>query len=54
MIEMLLAHGARTDITDTIWDGTAHDWATYGDNVAAAAALEAAGDATVRASRDGA
>ncbi len=54
MIEMLLAHGARTDIADAIWDGTAHDWATYGDNVAAAAALEAAGDATARASRDGA
>ncbi len=54
MIEMLLAHGARTDIADTIWDGTAHDWATYGNNAAAAAALEAARDGAARARGDGA
>lgn len=46
MIEMLLGHGARTDIAETMLDGTAHDWAIYGNNAAAAAALEVADDAT--------
>jgi len=29
-----------------MWDGTAHDWAIYGNNAGAAAALEVADDAT--------
>ncbi len=29
-----------------MWDGTAHDWAIYGNNAAAAAALEVTDDAT--------
>jgi peptide-methionine (S)-S-oxide reductase len=40
LIELLLAHGARTDQRDRIWDGTPLNWATYFGRVRARAALE--------------
>jgi hypothetical protein len=30
MLELLLAHGARADIRDTLWNGTALGWAVHG------------------------
>ncbi len=42
MIEMLLARGARTDLCDTLWDGTPLGWAIFLDRPAAQAALERA------------
>lgn len=39
-IAFLLAEGARTDIRDTLWDGTPLDWARFAKNRAAEAALE--------------
>jgi ankyrin repeat protein len=40
LIELLLAHGARRDQRDTLWDGTPLDWAIYEGRTAARAALE--------------
>ncbi len=39
LIELLLAHGARTDARDKLWDGTPLDWAVYGNRSAAQSAL---------------
>ncbi len=39
IIELLLAHGARTDVRDTLWSGTPLEWAAYGNNETAQAAL---------------
>lgn len=43
MIELLLARGARTDIPDSMWNGTAMGWARYLGKHMAEAALAAAG-----------
>jgi ankyrin repeat protein len=40
LIELLLARGARRDVRDTLWDGTALDWAIFLDKPKARAALE--------------
>lgn len=29
MLQLLVAHGARTDVRDTLWNGTALNWATH-------------------------
>jgi len=42
MIDLLLAHGARLDLRDTLWDATPLGWAIHEGNTAARAALEAA------------
>jgi hypothetical protein len=42
MLRLVLAHGARTDILDTMWGGNARDWAEHGDRLAAQALLEEA------------
>ncbi|HEY0382244.1 MAG TPA: ankyrin repeat domain-containing protein [Candidatus Elarobacter sp.] len=39
LIELLLAHGARKDQRDTLWDGTPLGWATYCNREEAKAAL---------------
>jgi Ankyrin repeats (3 copies) len=39
MIELLLEHGARRDLRDTLWNATPLDWAIYGKRRAARAAL---------------
>jgi peptide-methionine (S)-S-oxide reductase len=39
LIELLLAHGARRDRRDTLWEGTPLDWATYANRAEAATAL---------------
>jgi Ankyrin repeats (3 copies) len=41
LIDLLLAHGARTDAHDKLWDGTPLGWAMHAGNSAAQAALEA-------------
>jgi Ankyrin repeats (3 copies) len=41
LIEMLLARGARTDVADTLWQGTPLGWAVYAGRNAARAILEA-------------
>lgn len=43
LIEMLLAHGARTDVRDTLWDGTPLGWAMFSNRTAAIEALERVG-----------
>ena len=40
LIEFLLAHGARRDQRDTLWNGTPLDWANYFELAEAQAALE--------------
>jgi ankyrin repeat protein len=40
MIELLRAHGARTDRRDTLWDATPLNWATYFNSAKARAALK--------------
>jgi ankyrin repeat protein len=40
MMELLLARGARTDIHDTLWNGTPLDWARHEGKAKAAAFLE--------------
>jgi len=40
IIAFLLAHGARTDIRDTLWDATPLGWARYGGRTEAIAVLE--------------
>jgi ankyrin repeat protein len=42
MIELLLAHGARPDVPDTLWGGTPLGWAIHENRAAARARLEAA------------
>jgi ankyrin repeat protein len=42
MIEMLLAHGARADVRDKLWDSTPLEWAIHEGKERARAALEAA------------
>lgn len=39
ILELLIAHGARTDIRDTLWRGTPLGWARHGKNQAAEAFL---------------
>lgn len=39
LIELLLAHGARRDRRDTLWDGTPLDWAIHEQRAEAEAAL---------------
>jgi ankyrin repeat protein len=39
MIELLLQAGARSDVNDTLWDGTPLGWARHAENHAAVAAL---------------
>jgi hypothetical protein len=39
MLELLIAHGARADIEDTMWRGTALGWALHGAKAEAAAYL---------------
>ena len=39
LIELLLAHGARRDLRDTLWSSTPLGWATYFDRRQAMAAL---------------
>ena len=41
-VELLLARGARTDVRDTLWDGTPLDWSIHENRPAARAALEKA------------
>ena len=38
---LLLSRGARTDIRDTLWDGTARDWAEHGAQYEALGLLDA-------------
>ena len=40
LVELLLAHGARTGQRDKLWDGTPLDWAIYGRRDATRALLE--------------
>ena len=40
LLELLLARGARTDVRDTLWDGTPLDWARHERRPRAAAFLE--------------
>ncbi|MEA2785210.1 MAG: hypothetical protein QOF71_1314 [Candidatus Eremiobacteraeota bacterium] len=40
LIELLLQRGARTDVRDTLWDGTPLDWAIHEGRAAARAVLE--------------
>jgi len=40
MLRLLLARGAHTDILDTMWGGTARDWAEHGGRLAAQTLLE--------------
>ncbi|MDB5027102.1 MAG: Ankyrin repeat-containing protein [Candidatus Eremiobacteraeota bacterium] len=42
LIELLLAHGARTDRRDTIWDATPLGWAMHAGRAAARSVLERA------------
>ncbi len=41
LIALLLAHGARRDVRDTVWDGTPLDWAIHEGRERARASLEA-------------
>lgn len=41
-IRLLLEHGARRDLRDTMWDGTAADWARHGGRPDIAALLDGA------------
>lgn len=41
LIELLLAHGARLDIADTLWRGAPLDWAIHGKQAGAEALLRA-------------
>lgn len=43
LMEMLVDHGARTDIPDTLWRGTPLGWALHGGNQAAADWLRSLG-----------
>lgn len=43
-VRVLLAHGARTDLRDTLWNGTALDWARHAGQAAMVALLSEAGD----------
>ncbi|MCC6769878.1 MAG: ankyrin repeat domain-containing protein [Gemmatimonadaceae bacterium] len=36
LVQLLTAHGARTDISDTLWRGTALGWAEHGEQTAVA------------------
>lgn len=40
MLELLIAHGARLDVIDSLWGGTPLGWARHGGNKAATAYLE--------------
>ena len=42
LIRLLLAHGARTDTRDALWEATALDWAIFLERPAARDALERA------------
>jgi len=39
-VQVLLAHGARTDLKDTLWNGTPLDWARHAGRAEVAAVLE--------------
>ncbi|HSC05124.1 MAG TPA: hypothetical protein VLC49_17460 [Solirubrobacteraceae bacterium] len=41
LIALLISHGARRDIKDTVWDGTPLDWAIHEERPRARAFLEA-------------
>lgn len=43
VIRTLLAHGARADLTDAVWQGTALDWARHGGRTDAADLLSGGG-----------
>ncbi len=43
LVELLVSHGARTDIEDTIWHGTPLGWAEHGQRADVAAFLRALG-----------
>jgi ankyrin repeat protein len=43
LLDLLVHHGARTDVRDTMWDGTPHDWAVHEHRAHAAAYLERLG-----------
>ncbi|MCB9869976.1 MAG: ankyrin repeat domain-containing protein [Planctomycetes bacterium] len=43
VVRLLLAHGARLDVADTIWRGTPLGWAVHGDQHEVAEFLRAAG-----------
>ena len=43
VVQYLIAHGARTDIRDTLWDGSALGWAEHCNQPAVAECLRAAG-----------
>jgi len=40
LMDLLIAHGARTDIRDTMWNGTPLGWAQHEGKMKAAAYLE--------------
>jgi hypothetical protein len=42
LMELLLAHGARLDIRDTLWNGTPLGWARHEGKAKAIAFLETA------------
>src|SRR5262249_42778127 len=41
MMQLLVAHGARTDVLDTLWQGTPLGWALHNKRAEAAAYLRA-------------
>jgi ankyrin repeat protein len=43
LLELLVQRGARTDVRDTVWNGTARDWALHERQPRAAAYLETVG-----------
>ena len=43
VVELLVEHGARLDIEDTLWHGTPLGWARHGEQTAVAAYLEGKG-----------
>ena len=42
LLELLVSYGARTDIEDTMWNGTALDWAIHENRPRARAYLSSA------------
>ena len=43
LMKLLVAHGARTDIADTLWGGTPLDWTIHQNKTRARAYLEGLG-----------
>lgn len=48
LLELLVRAGARTDLRDTLWNGTPHGWAVHEGKPRAAAYLEQFGNAAAR------